>query len=383
MPFTIVRQDITKMKVDAIVNAANTELRMGGGVCGAIFWAAGAEKMQEACDQKAPIQTGGAAITPGFALPAKYVIHAAGPVYTQWNQEQARGLLRSAYLESLKLAALHGCRSIAFPLISSGIYGYPKKEALQVASAAIQEFLAVYEMNVYLAVFDKSSLSVSEELMGDVESYIDEHYVDAHHARRRELLDVEKNALRESSFAPAEGAASIPLAAARPESAPPIPPAAAAPGKRQAPILPAAAAPEKCRASIPSAAAAPAQPGASLEELVGHLDEPFSDTLLKLIDAKGKTDVEVYKKANIDRKLFSKIRSVKGYTPKKPTILALAVSLELSLPETDDLLERAGYALSHASKFDVIVEYFIIHHKYNIFDINEVLFQYDQPLLGA
>lgn len=343
MPFTIVRQDITKMKVDAIVNAANTELRMGGGVCGAIFWAAGAEKMQEACDQKAPIQTGGAAITPGFALPAKYVIHAAGPVYTQWNQEQARGLLRSAYLESLKLAALHGCRSIAFPLISSGIYGYPKKEALQVASAAIQEFLAVYEMNVYLAVFDKSSLSVSEELMGEVESYIDEHYVDAHHTRRRELLDVEKNALRESSFAPAEGAASIP----------------------------------------PAAAAAPAQPGASLEELVGHLDEPFSDTLLKLIDAKGKTDVEVYKKANIDRKLFSKIRSVKGYTPKKPTILALAVSLELSLPETDDLLERAGYALSHASKFDVIVEYFIIHHKYNIFDINEVLFQYDQPLLGA
>lgn len=333
MPFTIVRQDITQMNVDAIVNAANTDLQMGGGVCGAVFQAAGAEQLQVACDALSPIKTGQAVITPGFSLPAKYVIHTAGPVYSRWHKRQSRKLLRSAYIESLKLAEQHGCESIAFPLISSGIYGYPKEEALEVARHSIEEFLTEHEMEVYLAVFDKSAFAVSQTLLGDVKSYIDEHYVELHRVSRRELLDVEKSALYQAD-------APMPMAAPMRETR------------------------------------------KGLDELIEHLDEPFSDTLLKLIDAKGKTDVEVYKKANIDRKLFSKIRTGKGYTPKKPTILALAIALELSLAETDDLLERAGYALSHASKFDVIVEYFIVNGKYDIFEINEVLFAYDQPLLG-
>ncbi|MCM1006904.1 MAG: macro domain-containing protein [Ruminococcus flavefaciens] len=336
MSFTIVRQDITKMKVDAIVNAANTELLMGGGVCGAIFHAAGANELQDACDKISPIQTGDAVITPGFKLPAKYVIHAAGPVYDPINKKQSADLLSSTYINSLRLAVQNGCESIAFPLISSGIYGYPKAEALQVATAAITGFLAKNDIEVYLAVFDKTVFIVSEQLMGEVASYIDENYIDTHEVGRRKLLDVEKQSLAEAN-APVFGA-------------------------------------------LPQAMESSAD---SLEDLVDNLDEPFSDTLLKLIDRKGKTDVEVYKRANIDRKLFSKICSIKGYTPKKPTILALAVALELSLDETDDLLERAGYALSHASKFDVIVEYFIVSEKYNIFEINEVLFKYDQPLLGG
>lgn len=334
MPFTIIRQDITRVKADAIVNAANTELAMGGGVCGAIFRAAGAEKLQAACAQAAPIKTGGAAITPGFDLPAKFIIHAAGPVYRQWNAKESEALLRSAYTQSLKLAYDNKCESIAFPLISSGIYGYPKDEALQVASASIKEFLADHDMDVYLVIFDRAAFAVGKELLGAVESYIDENYIDDHSEKRRKLLAVEYKALNEA-MAP------------------------------------------------PFSQAAPGTASKGLDALVEELDEPFNTTLLRLIDAKGKTDVEVYKRANIDRKLFSKIRTGKGYMPGKRTILALAVALELTLDETDDLLERAGYALSHSQKFDVIVEFFIVNGKYDIYEINEVLFKYDQPLLGA
>lgn len=331
MPLSIVCQDITKMKVDAIVNAANTNLLMGGGVCGAIFKAAGANELQAACNALAPIKTGEAVITPGFALPCKYIIHTAGPVYNRHEPQQSEELLRSAYTSALTLAAENGCDSIAFPLISSGIYGYPKDAALRVATSAIGDFLQTNDINIYLAIFDKAALTVSRKLLGEVESYIDEHYVEEHTVYRRKLLDVERSAMKEADAL----AYNAPM------------------------------------------------PTMGIDDLVGNLDEPFGTTMLRLIDAKGKTDVEVYKRANIDRKLFSKIRTGKGYMPSKRTALALAIALELSLPETDDLLERAGYALSHSQQFDVIVEYFIVNGKYDIFEINEVLFKYDQPLLGC
>ena len=339
MPFTIVRQDITKMTVDAIVNAANTDLAMGGGVCGAIFKAAGAQELQAACNQVAPIKTGEAAIIPSFALPCKYVIHAVGPVYRHWNAQQSEALLRSAYTESLRLASKNHIQSIAFQLISSGIFGCPKDEALKVASSAITDQLQSSDMDVFLAVFDKTAFAVSEKLLGEIESYIDEHYVEEHRIHRRDLLDVEREALSDDAII-------------------------------------------NYNAPMPSMAA-PAAAGTGIDELVGNLDEPFGKTLLRLIDTKGKTDVEVYKRANIDRKLFSKIRTGKGYMPGKRTILALAIALELTLDETDDLLECAGFALSHSQKFDVIVEYFIVSGRFDIFEINEVLFKYDQPLLGG
>ena len=342
MPFTIVRQDITKMKVDAIVNAANTNLQMGGGVCGAIFKAAGAAKLQVACNNLAPIKTGEAVITPGFDLPSKFVIHAAGPVYRNQNAEQCEKLLRSAYMESLRLAIENDCESIAFPLISSGIYGYPKDEALKVATSVIQDFLVDHDIDVTLVVFDKTAFIVSRELLGAVESYIDENYVDTHKIKRRKLLEVEHQV--------------ISVADERDD-------------KYNKPIL--------------EDMFAPVGAPSPLDDLVGNLDESFSRMLLRLIDAKGMTDVEVYKRANLDRKLFSKIRSNKGYMPSKRTAIALAVALKLSLDETDDLLRRAGYALSHAVKFDVIVEYFIANGKHDVFEINEVLFEYDQPLLGG
>ena len=348
MPFTIVRNDITKLRVDAIVNAANTALQMGGGVCGAIFSAAGADKLQAACDKLAPIKTGEAVITKGFNLPAKYVIHTAGPVYRDGRSGE-EALLRSCYTESLELAAKHGCGSIAFPLISSGIYGYPKAGALRVATCAIRDYLrggngTGHDIDVSLVVFDKAAFETSKELLGAVKSYIDEHYVEERSTLQRKLLEVEKRSYYDAEMV----SLSMPMMA-------------------QETFAPSVSEPK----------------AAKLDDLVGNLDEPFSATLLKLIDSTGMKDSEVYNRANIDRRLFSKIRSNEYYAPSKPTVLAFAIALELDLDQTSDLLGRAGFALSHSRKFDVIVEYFIQSRRYDIFQINEVLFSYDQPLLGA
>ena len=391
MPFTIVRQDITRMNVDAIVNAANPQLAMGGGVCGAIFKAAGPAQLQAACDKVAPIETGGAAITPGFALPAQFVIHAAGPVYYQQDAAESERLLRSAYTESLALAAENDCASIAFPLISSGIFGYPKADALHVATCAIRDFLETHDMDVYLAIYDQAAFELSEQLLGDVESYIDQNYVDEHFierpslAGRREaqaagaarvaasvsMTDEERTASEREA-----GAADAATCEATDE-------AATVAFAGFFPLDETSICADAAIAESPMLAfdAAPAPTG--LDAVIENLDEPFNATLLRLIDVKGKTDVEVYKRANISRKLFSKIRTGKGYTPSKRTIIALAIALELTLEETNGLLERAGYTLSRSQLFDVIVEFFIVRGKYDIFEINEVLFKYDQPLLGA
>ncbi|HHY15681.1 MAG TPA: macro domain-containing protein [Firmicutes bacterium] len=319
MPLAIVRADITEMQVDAIVNAANTSLLAGGGVCGGIFAAAGAQKLERACAALAPIEVGEAVITPGFDLPARYVIHTAGPVYRGLEEDSAK--LHRCYVNSLRLAVQKDCESIAFPLISSGVYRYPKAEALQIATSAIRDFLTEHDLHVFLVVYDKDAFLISEHLFGEVEDYLWEHLVEERYDRFITGSVFESRAMSVS-----------------------------------------------------------AEP---LEDLIGNLDQSFGETLLSLIDAKGKTDVEVYKRANLDRRLFSKIRSIKGYLPSKRTALALAIALELSLQETNDLLACAGFTLSSSQKFDVIIEYFIIHGRYDIFEINEVLFSYDQPLLGA
>lgn len=326
MPLTLIRQDITKMPVDAIVNAANPRLAMGGGVSGAIFRAAGADQLQAAANKVAPVETGRAAITPGFNLPAKYVIHAVGPIYRQANPDQSRQLLRSAYTESLRLAVANHCLSIAFPLISSGIYGYPKEQALAVATSAITDFLTDHELDVYLTIFDQSSFVVSQDLLGPIASYIDQHYVDAQLDTRRRTT------------------------------------------------------PDDELAAYPARAPLSQEP---LDQLVNTLDDSFATALFHLIDARHLTDPEVYKRANIDRRLFSKIRSNPDYVPSKRTAVALAIALHLSLTETNDLLQRAGYALSTSQKGDVIMMYFIGSKSYNIYRINEVLFSYDLPLLGS
>ncbi len=326
MPLTIQHQNITKMKVDAIVNAANTQLLSGGGVCGAIFKAAGYLELNEACQSQAPIGVGDAIITPGFALPAKFIIHTVGPIY-QDGKHNEKIFLGAAYHNSLQLAIDNECDSIAFPLLSSGIYGYPKAEALKVAVETIKTFLLTHELDVYLVVFDAKSLAVSKALLGKVESFIDEYYVD-------EQLEL-RNMSMLNEFAQ---------------------------DKQQF---------NRSGSSM------------RLENLIDDLDESFSSMLLRLIDRQHKTDVEIYKKANLDRKLFSKIRSNDGYMPSKRTAIALAMALELPLIETEAFLKHAGYALSRSQKSDVIIEYFILHHIYDVHQINQILFKYDQPLLGA
>lgn len=342
MPFNLVRNDITKIKVDGIVNAANTDLKMAGGVSGAIFKAAGSKKLQEFCDKLAPIKTSQAVITPGFNLPAKFIIHVAGPIYGNWTKEESEQHLRNSYLNALKLAVKNNLESIAFPLISSGIFGFPKEAALKVATSTINDFLMESDINVTLVVYDKESFVIGDKLHGAIDSYIDEHYIETQGYERGNLEvidDVQDSFVRVTS--------------------------------------------RIAKKSREELASYPMEMPVSIEDLIGRLDEPFSDMLLRLIDKKELTDVMVYKQANLSRKLFSKIRSSKGYMPSKRTAIALAIALKLSLPETEAFLKRAGYALSHAVKFDVIIEYFIVNEKYDIFEINEVLFKYDQPLLGG
>ena len=330
MPLEIVRNDITKMAVDAIVNAAKESLLGGGGVDGCIHRAAGPELLQE-CRTLGDCRTGEAKITGAYRLPCRYIIHTVGPV---WNGGKygEREQLASCYRTSLALAKEHGCETVAFPLISSGIFGYPKDQALRVAVDTISEFLAENDMTVYIVIFDRAAYQIGNKLFADIAAYIDDHYVDAHTDSRRERL-------------------------------------------RRMSVL-------EGRALSAGAAAAP-MVADNLDDLLAHLDAGFSETLLKLIDHSGKKDSEIYKKANVDRKLFSKIRNNPDYKPSKATAIAFAIALELNLDETRDLVARAGYALSASSKFDVIIEYFIRQKKYDIFEINEALFAFDQSLLGA
>lgn len=338
MPLQLVRNDITDMKVDAIVNAANETLLGGGGVNGAIHRTAGPKLLHE-CRTLGGCRIGQAKITRGYRLPAKYVIHTVGPVW-QGGGHGERELLISAYRSSLELAVKYHCESVAFPLISSGVYGYPKDQVLRVAVDTIGDFLLQHDLTVYLVIFDRASYTIGGKLFANIAAYIDDRYVEEH----SDLL-LEQN--RRAQFL----ARSLPLF-------------------------------ESDAAVAPVAAPSKAVP-ASLEDALGQIDESFSQMLLRKIDEKGMTDAQCYKKANIDRKLFSKIRSDIYYKPSKPTALAFAVALELPLAEARDLLQKAGFAFSHASKFDIIVEYFIAQENYNIFEINEALFAFDQSLLGS
>ena len=334
----IIRNDITKMSVDAIVNAANTSLLGGGGVDGCIHRAAGPELLAE-CSTLHGCETGSAKITKGYRLPCKYVIHAVGPRWRD-GKHQEQQLLESCYRTSLNLAKENGCQAVAFPLISSGIYGYPKDQALKVAVDTISAFLLKNEMMVYIVIFDKKAYQISGKLFADIAAYIDDRYVDEHTDSRSEQRWRLEAMSEESCF-------------------------------------------ESASVSLPPEAICKSCSSQSLEEALGQMDESFSEMLLRKIGEAGMTDAQCYNRANIDRRLFSKIKNDKHYTPSKSTVIAFGLALELPMEELRELLGKAGYSLTHASEFDIIVEYFVTQGIYNVFTINEALFAFDQNLIGV
>ncbi|MCK5811725.1 MAG: macro domain-containing protein [Clostridiales bacterium] len=340
MPLGIIRNDITKLNVDAIVNAANNELQMGGGVCGAIFNSAGEHDLQVECNGIGYCEVGQAVITRGYRLPAKHIIHTVGPVWYGGNNNELQ-LLSNCYTNSLLLAEKNHLQSIAFPLISSGIFGYPKDKALKAATSAIGDYLLNHDMMVYLVVYDSDSFVISEKLYNSVTKYIDDNYIEEKESKAmyKQMLNIdiheEKKEYSEEIRRSKKDITEILLARSK----------------------------------------------RNIEDVVEQLEDTFSERLLRLIDEKEMDDVKTYKRANKDRKLFSKIRSNKFYKPSKNTAIAFAIALQLSFDETNDLLETAGYILSRSSRFDLIVEYCIKNEIFNIHEVNETLYALEEKTL--
>lgn len=328
MPIYIINGDITTIKVDAIVNAANNSLLGGGGVDGAIHRAAGWGLFEE-CKTLGGCATGDAKITNGYNLPAKHVIHTVGPIW-RGGENGEEALLKSCYKRSLELAREAKCQSIAFPLISAGVYGYPQAAAFKVAYDTVKENLDD-DVVAYIVMFERFN-PLSDSDYGKLRDYVGLEYEKSE--RERESIFGEMPRLRQMYRPSAQMYAQ--------------------------------------RCDIPR----------DLEESI-VTDESFAQMLLRKIDEKGMTDAQCYKRANVDRKHFSKIRSDAEYHPSKATAIAFAIALELDLKETNELLKKAGYALSRSYKFDLIIEYYMSKGNYDIFEINKALYAFDQKLLGC
>lgn len=385
MPFQIIRSDITKIKADAIVNTANPRPVCGGGTDAAVYEAAGAELLLAERRKIGRMKAGQAAVTPAFRLDARYIIHTVGPVWKGgWRGEPKA--LRACYENSLRLAVENHCSSIAFPLISAGACGFPKEKALQIALAAVSRFLMEHEMLVYLVVFDRQSFQLSGRLFQEVDAFIDDKYVESRIEKeyasgnlpgRRRLEDTASMPPLPDEMLEMSAPQSQPgrLCAPAPALSEEQPYASAASFPEDLPYASAGQIPQ----SLPQASAGPAR---SLEDVINNVGETFQERLLRWIDERNLTNAQVYKRANLSRKLFSKILCNPDYQPKKRTVIAFAVALQLNLDDTKDLMARAGFALSPGSRFDLVIEYFIEKQVYDIYTINVALFDHELPMLG-
>lgn len=354
MPFQIVRNDITKMHVDAIVNTANPMPGYGAGIDTAVYEAAGIKELLEKRHEIGVIERGHSVITAGYNLPAKYIIHTVG---TAWHGGSSgeEDVIRNCYRSVFQVATDNDIESLAIPLLASGCYGFPKGIALRIALSEIEAFMSNHDLELYLVVFDEKSFSLSTELYGDIDAYINDNYVE------------EKNIEEyHSTYMPRD---ERPLKRSAKESLPAYSDEAL---DEESDVCE-----EVCLAKPLMAEER------SLEDVVRNLDKTFMELVFSFADAKGLTDVEVQKRANLDRKAFSKLKCGTTKNPSKATALALAIALELDLDDTKDLLSRAGLALSPCSKQDVIVQYFIEKEAYDIYEINVALFEHGEQLLGT
>ena len=336
MPLSIIRDDITRIKCDAIINPTNEEFFPGGGIDKRVHRVAG-EELYEMCSQLGGLEVGKAKITPAYNLPCRFVIHTVGPCWDggSYGEEE---YLKSCYKEALKIVVASKCESVAFPLISSGTYGYPKDQVLSIALEILKEFLLEHDIMIYLVVFDKTSYELSKDLQDGIASFIDQNYVESEQDCFEKEYDeiCYKACLCES----------------------------------------------KCMA--------PRRFGAIDEDFDDDdFDDDFDDvdsisfreTLFEFLDQKGIDEVECYKRANVSRQTWHKIVSDKNYVPKKTTIIALAIAMKLDIEETQVLLETMGFVLSKSIKFDLIIRYCIIKGIYDVYEIDAILFQYDQKTL--
>lgn len=345
MPYDIIRQDITKIKVDAIVNPTDYMFSGSGGTDKRIHFAAGPE-LRKACDTLPFLKEGEVAVTEGFRLPCKYIIHTFGPIW-QGGFFDERKKLASCYRNSMQAAYDRGCESIAFPLISSGTFGFPKDKVLRIALDTITSFLMSHDMTVHLLVYDKNAYAISQKLQKNIETFIDEHYIIQHSLKFDPYT---------YTYTPKEPEQKLEVPASEQKLEPNHPTEELQELHVKSPL--------------------------TLEEALSQHNESFSLALFRLIDRSGMSDVDCYKKANISKQHFSKIKSNPHYQPTRQTVFAFAIVLKLTLEETKQLLGKAGLAFNPTSKTDLIVEYFITHQKYDLTEVNEVLDQYDQKCLG-
>ncbi|MBP3360064.1 MAG: macro domain-containing protein [Clostridia bacterium] len=364
MPLYIVRQDITLMQVDAIVNTTNEEMKGFSGVDYAVHKKAG-KKLDKACERLRPLGLGEVKLTKGYDLPARYIIHTSGPVW-QGGTEGEEYILRSCYERSLQKATEKRLKTIAFPLISAGVYGYPKDKVLKFAVQIVSEFLNDHELTVYLCVYDKTSYEFSRTLYGEISDFIhgdsEEGYCQNPDTASRRL----QQECSVASFAPVCSDAEEFIQADCCSYAPSAPSARMAEPKQKT-----------VKKSTP-------EKNKSLQEYMRTMDKSFAYKLFDYIDASGLTDVQCYKRANVDKKTFSKIKcNPDTYKPSKQTAVAFAIALKLNINETQELLASAGLTLSDSFIFDKIIRYFIMRENYDIFEINEALFEFDQMLLGC